>query len=76
MTKTSTRTTRRSIMCHTFLEPQARPDFNDHDDDDDNNNDNNNINDNIIEDNKEEEEIIIFFKKYQESYLFGTTSSN
>ena len=30
------------IKCHTFLEPQARPDLNDDDDDDNNNNNNNN----------------------------------
>ena len=42
----------KSIKCHAFSEPQARPDLND----DDDNDDNNNVNVNINEDNKEEEE--------------------
>ena len=62
----------KSIKCHTFLEPQARSDFNDDDDNIDEDDDHNNIND----DNKEEDDNDknYFFQKYQVSYLFGTTS--
>ena len=69
----------KSIKCHTFSEPQARPDLNDDDDDDndddDDDDDVNNNNNDISEDNKEEEDKKLFFQKYQVSYLFGTTSS-
>ena len=57
----------KSIKCHTFSEPQARPDLNDDDDDDDdadNDDVDNNNNNDISEDNKEEEEENeIFFSK-------------
>ena len=66
----------KSIKCHTFSEPQARPDLNDDDDDDDDaDNDDVDNNNDISEDNKEEEDKKLFFQKYQVSYLFGTTSS-
>ena len=52
----------KSIKCHTFSEPQARPDLNDDDDhyhDDDGNDDNNSNN---ISKDKEEDEKLFFSK--------------